>query len=245
MSKTFVLVHGAWHGGWAWESVEKTLTSAGHAVVTPDLPGHGDDRRPLDEITMDAYVDSISRVVAELPGKVILAGHSMSGAVISQVGERHPDKIESLVYVCAFLLPDGKSVLQVMGEDTDAEFGSRLSFNDDQSGAIFDDATFRQTFYNAASEAAIGWAKPQLPEYQATAPLGAPVKVSESRFGSLPRFYIKCLQDKVLSPGMQQQLIDAEPCKAVFELDADHAPFASAPVQLAQALLTVSATSHA
>jgi len=227
MSKTFVLVHGAWHGGWAWQNVAKTMTSAGYTVITPDLPGHGDDRRPLAEVTMEAYVESISRIVGELPGKVILAGHSMSGAVISLVGERHPDKIRALVYVCAFLLPDGKSVLQVMGEDADAEFGSRLSFNDDQSGARFDDATFRDTFYNAAPEAVIQRAKPQLLAYQATAPLGTPVQLSESRFGRLPRFYIKSLQDKVLSPSMQQQLIDAQGCTMVFELDADHAPLRS------------------
>lgn len=239
MSKTFVLVHGAWHGGWAWEKVAKALASEGHTVITPDLPGHGDDRRPPGEVTMDAYVDSISRVVGEQSGKVILTGHSMSGAVISQVGERHPDKIESLVYLCAFLLPNGKSVLQVMGEDHEAEFGPRLSFNDDQSGASFDEATFRETFYNEVAEADIQWALPQLPEYQATAPLASPIKVSEQGFGSLPRYYIRCLQDKVLSPQMQRQLIQNQPCVNVYEIDADHVPFISNASATTDALLDI------
>jgi len=56
MNKTYILVHGAWHGGWAWKHVFEKLTQEGHTVLTPDLPGHGEDRRPLSEMTMDAYV---------------------------------------------------------------------------------------------------------------------------------------------------------------------------------------------
>lgn len=188
-------------------------------------------------MTMDAYVKRITGLLENQTEKVILAGHSMSGAVIAQAGERRPQKIEKLVYICAFLLPNGKSVLQVMEEDEGGEFGARLTFNEDQSGAKLDDATFRATFYNEASEEMIQWAKPQLLEYQPTAPLGTPIRITQENFGRLPRVYIKCMRDKVLSPRMQQKLIDDQPCEKVFEIEADHAPFVSKPDELSDILL--------
>ena len=53
----YVLIHGAWHGGWCWDKVAELLRKAGHSVGTPDLPGHGADTTPLDLITLERYVD--------------------------------------------------------------------------------------------------------------------------------------------------------------------------------------------
>lgn len=241
MQKKYILVHGAWHGSWEWRFVKEILSAEGHTVITIDLPGHGDSRLALSEMTMDAYVSSVSDLLAKQEEQVILVGHSMSGAVIAQAAEQHPNKVEKLIYVCAFLLPNGKSVLDVMGEDKSAEFGSRLSFNEDQSGAKFDDATFRETFYNTSSEDKIEWAKPQLLEYQPVSPLAQPVRVTEAKFGSLPRIYIKTMNDKVLTPSAQQKLIDGLACEKVIEIQTDHAPFASAPEELAEALISSAA----
>lgn len=66
------------------------LTAEGHVVLTPDLPGHGDDRRPLPEMTMAAYVDRIAGILENQPDEATLVGHGMSGAVIAQAAERHP-----------------------------------------------------------------------------------------------------------------------------------------------------------
>ena len=53
---TYILVHGAWAGGWCWDKVVPLLKQAGHQVETLDLPGHGQDRTPIREITLAAYV---------------------------------------------------------------------------------------------------------------------------------------------------------------------------------------------
>ena len=64
---TFVLVHGAWHGGWCWEKLTPILEASGHRVVTPDLPGRGPESQPLSGLTLDDYADFLSFTLAALP----------------------------------------------------------------------------------------------------------------------------------------------------------------------------------
>ncbi len=237
--KRYILVHGAWHGGWAWGKVAERLRAAGHTVLTPDLPGHGQCQLPAAEITMQRYVDRIAKLVSEQAEPVILVGHSMAGAVIGQVAERHPGWITKLVYTCAFLLGEGETVLGTMQRDAGGGLLERLTFTDDQTGATMDDDTVADTFYNQVDEATRQWALPQWTRIQPTEPFGAPVRVSRARFGSVPRVYIKCLQDRILSPEAQQRLIDAHPCEQVFELDTDHIPQLSRVDRLSGILLSV------
>ena len=236
---TYLLIHGAWHGGWAWQDVVQRLTTKGHTVISPDLPGHGTNTTLLKEMTMNAYVGNVVELLDKQSDPVILAGHSMSGAVISQVAEQLPAMVRKLVYVCAFLLQNGGSVLEAMKKDEAGEFLPRLKFTDDQSGAQFDEATLREVFYNETPESRIQWAKPQLISIQPTEPFGAPVPITHDRFGRIPRAYIKCMRDKILTPQAQQRMIDVLPCENVFELEADHAPFLSRPEALSNALMSV------
>ena len=106
--ETFVLIHGARHGGWCWNKVIPLLEKAGHKVMAPDLPGHGENKNTA--TTLQGYVDRVLEVLDRQPEPVILVGHSMGGMVISQAAEYRPDKIKKLVYVCAFLLRDGESL---------------------------------------------------------------------------------------------------------------------------------------
>ncbi len=103
---TFVLVHGGWSGGWTWEKVVPLLEEAGHQVEAPDLPGHGDDRTPIPQVSLQGYADRICRVLDAQPEPVVLVGHSSGGLVISQAAEQRPDKVKMLVYLAAFLLRD-------------------------------------------------------------------------------------------------------------------------------------------
>ncbi len=236
---TYLLIHGAWHGGWAWNDVKNLLTEQGHTVLTPDLPGHGSQTTPLHDITMKAYVQSVRDLLAKQSEPVILAGHSMSGAVISQAADQLPTKVSKLVYICAFLLGHNGSVLDAMKKDEAGEFLPRLTFTDDQRGAQFDEATLREVFYNETLEDRLQWAKPQLLTTQPTEPLGVPVQITNEHFENIPRAYIKCMRDKTLTPQAQQRMIETYPCEQVFELEADHAPFLSRPEELSDTLMSL------
>lgn len=89
---TYVLVHGAWHGAWCWKYVIPILENEGHNVIALDLPGHGEDKTPIPEITFDAYAKRVCKILDEQSEPVVLVGHSMGGAVISQVAEYLPSK---------------------------------------------------------------------------------------------------------------------------------------------------------
>ena len=107
MKTTYVLVHSAWLGAWQWEQVALSLTQLGHTVITPDLPGHGSDPTPTENITMDDYVAVLTDILDNEEGPVVLVGHSFYGITISRVAELRPEKISSLVYLTAFLVPNG------------------------------------------------------------------------------------------------------------------------------------------
>ena len=93
----FMLIHGAWHGGWCWHKVVAELSRRGHRVVAPDLPAHGDDSTTRELVTLEAYADRVVEHLDDVSGPVCLVGHSMGGMVISAVGERVPERIERLV----------------------------------------------------------------------------------------------------------------------------------------------------
>jgi predicted alpha/beta hydrolase len=94
-AKTFVLVHGAWHGGWCWRRVADLLTNAGHKVFTPTLTGLGERSHLIDaKVNLSTHVTDIVNVLKwERLKDVILCGHSYGGFVISAVAERMEDAI--------------------------------------------------------------------------------------------------------------------------------------------------------
>ena len=117
---TYVLVHGAWHGSWCWEKVVPLLKQAGHQVEPLDLPGHGQDKTPICEITLAAYTKRVCETLDAQAEPVILVGHSMGGIVITQIAEERPEKIQRLVYLTARLLQNGQSLFQIAQTDSDS-----------------------------------------------------------------------------------------------------------------------------
>jgi pimeloyl-ACP methyl ester carboxylesterase len=115
---TFVLVHGAWHGGWCWQRVNDRLTARGHRVFAPTLTGVG-ERSHLDSPSVDLSTQ-IRDVVNEIRWKdlenVVLVGHSYGGMVISGVAEQVAPKIASIVYLDAFVPADGQSIGDLGGK---------------------------------------------------------------------------------------------------------------------------------
>jgi pimeloyl-ACP methyl ester carboxylesterase len=106
---TFVLVHGAWHGGWCWKRVARLLRGKGHEVFTPTLTGLGERSHLMDRsINLETHINDIVGVLRwEELKDVVLCGHSYGGMVISGVAEKAAERIRSLVYLDAFVPGNG------------------------------------------------------------------------------------------------------------------------------------------
>jgi pimeloyl-ACP methyl ester carboxylesterase len=111
-SSTYVLVPGAWHGGWAWRPVAERLRAAGHRAVCLTLPGLGDG----DDSTGLGLQDAVDHVVGETeqlnPGQVILVGHSWGGYPITGAAHRLADRVSKVVYYSALVPMRGRSVVE-------------------------------------------------------------------------------------------------------------------------------------
>lgn len=113
---TFVLVHGAWHGGWCWSRVAERLRARGHNVYTPTLTGLGERHHLLSaDITLQTFVRDIANVLIwQDLSRVILVGHSFGGLVITGVAELLPERLQQLVYLDAFILASGVSTFDTL-----------------------------------------------------------------------------------------------------------------------------------
>ena len=241
---TYVLVHGGWEGRWCWDKVVPLLKQEGHQVETLDLPGHGQDRTPLGEITQAAYTNRVVETLETHVEPVILVGHSSGGIVITQVAEERPEKIETLVYLSAFLLQNGESLFQIFRFDTDSLLLPNLIVNEEQGYITFkEEAPLKEIFYADCSQEDVARAKLLLVPQEPLAPVATPVRTTAQNYGRVPRVYIECLRDRALSPSIQRKMYTALPCKKILAMDTSHSPFFSAPQELVRHLTSLESVS--
>ena len=110
---TFVLVHGAWHGGWCWQRVRARLSAGGgHCVYTPTLTGLADRSHLMSaEVDLDTHVTDVVNLIRwEGLTDIVLCGHSYGGMIISGVAEQMAASIRSIVFLDAFLPKNGEAV---------------------------------------------------------------------------------------------------------------------------------------
>jgi pimeloyl-ACP methyl ester carboxylesterase len=113
-AKTFVLVHGAWHGGWCWRRVSDLLEKRGHKVFTPTMTGLGERSHLLDaKVNLATHITDIVNVIKwERLEDIVLVGHSYGGIIISGVAEQAREAIASIVFVDAFIPESGTAVAE-------------------------------------------------------------------------------------------------------------------------------------
>jgi pimeloyl-ACP methyl ester carboxylesterase len=116
--KTFVLVHGAWHGGWCWRRVADILQGNGHKVFTPTLTGLGERSHLLRAgINVSTHITDVVNVLKwEKLNGVVLCGHSYGGMVVSGVAEQMAPAIGSIVFLDAFVPEDGDSMFDLTSQ---------------------------------------------------------------------------------------------------------------------------------
>src|SRR5574337_284810 len=113
--KTYLLLHGAMRGAWLWRGVTAFMEKRGANVIAYDLPGHGKRAGERSGVTMSAYVNDVLGFIARNDlHDLILAGHSMSGIVISRLAEEAPGRVRHLAYVAAVVPKDGDALVDLL-----------------------------------------------------------------------------------------------------------------------------------
>jgi pimeloyl-ACP methyl ester carboxylesterase len=233
---TFILIHGAWHGGWCWERVAPLLAAAGHQVLAPDLPGMGADASPFGEDPLAQWADFVADLASTAERPVILVGHSRGGLVISEAAERAPERVDRLVYLTAFLLERDTSLADVAGRHPDVGPGTAIRPTDDPALLAIDPQLGVPIFYGRCSAQDAQAAASRLTP-EPLAALTRPLEITAERFGRVPRAYIEATEDRAISLDMQREMQAGLPCDPVITLVSDHSPFYSAAPELAEALL--------
>jgi len=210
--KSVMLVHGAWHGSWCWEMVERGLNDIGIETCSINLPFTG----------VEDDVASVEKAIAEAEKKVVLVGHSYGGIVISKAAEAKK-KVEHLVYVCAILLKSGES----MKLD-----GSKIKVEVDESllSVVKPEAIVPAFYEDVDLELAKSSIKMLRPF-----PIVAGSKGLGEAWREKPSTYIVCRNDAAIPPNIQNSM--AQKASRILEWDCAHSPFFSNP-ELLITLLT-------
>jgi pimeloyl-ACP methyl ester carboxylesterase len=228
-------------GGWVWEEVARLLEARGHRVLAPTLPGH--HRRDEDRARIghdDLVVPVLAALEAAGPDPVVLVGHSLGGAVISQVADRRPDRITRLVYCDAFVPHDGEAVVDLLPAEFTADLRALAAASPDRSLPLPWElwrTAFMQTAEEAAARAAFQRLVPD--PYRTTFD---PVRLPRLAGLALPATFVHLRQDQTMSPGYWHPGMSARiPGVELVELDGDHEVMLTAPARLADALDRVAA----
>jgi pimeloyl-ACP methyl ester carboxylesterase len=233
---TYILVHGAWHGGWCWHRIVARLQRASQRVIAPDLLSLGRDRTPPGAVTLESWTEQIAALTQSASEPIVLVGHSRGGIVLSEVAERVPERIRALVYVTAFLLENGRSLQEAAAMDPQSLVPPAMVIADDQQSASIREAAVRELFYGQCSDEDVVLAQSLLTP-EPLAPLATPVRTTDTRFGGVPRIYVECTADKAITHPAQRRMQAALPCRERITLDADHSPFFCRADELANLLL--------
>jgi pimeloyl-ACP methyl ester carboxylesterase len=186
---TFLLIHGAWFGGWIWKRVTPLLRAVGHEVLTPTLTGLGERAhlaRP--EVSLHTHVQDVLGVLAyEDVRGVVLVGWSYAGMVITAVAEQAADRLAHLVYLDASVPEDGQTALDLLDPATRAAREERV--RTEGEGWQMLPPPVEQ--FGITAEADARWVRPKLVA-QPFKTYQEPVRLTNAAAQALPRTYISC-----------------------------------------------------
>lgn len=234
--KTYILVHGAWHGKWCWKYITPLLKKHGHDVIDLDLPGHGDNLVDFKGVDLNTYVNYVENLVIAQKKPVVLVGHSMAGVIISQIAERFPQYIERLVYVAAFVpANDSSLMLEARQSRTPGTSTETIMDGENNTISLNKSEKVRDLFFNCCTEEDAMFAMESL-QSEPFKPFIDSIRISDEKFGTVKKTYIECLSDKAITPEDQKRMYSNITCD-VISIDADHSPFFSAVEDVAEILL--------
>jgi pimeloyl-ACP methyl ester carboxylesterase len=236
--KTFILIHGSWHSAWNWHLVVPILESNGHKAIAIDLPGMGLDKMPIQQVQLATSVEKLTALIDEIEEQVILVAHSKNGIVISQAAEYRPHKIEKLIYLAAYLIPNGKTQQEYSAMDTEGVLKPYVTIHPKTQSHILQPAIYKEGLYHDCDPSIAAMARYIL-GHEPIASGITPLQLTKDRYETVPRYYIECTQDRAVTPFIQQLMYTTMPCQKVYTLATSHSPFFSQPHALVAIFLDI------
>jgi pimeloyl-ACP methyl ester carboxylesterase len=195
---TFVLVHGSWHDGSAWDATVRQLDSEGHQAFAPTIAGHGKNV-PKNVSHAQSTKSVVDYIVEHALTDIVLVGHSFGGTIISKVVEAIPEKIRRLVFLNGFVLQDGNCLMDEVPPHYVALFDQLAAESADYT-VMIPFPIWREAFVNDADLDFAKWTYSQLSTepYQSSKD-----KLDLKKFYSLEitKSYINCTEDTALPAG--------------------------------------------
>ncbi|HUK05839.1 MAG TPA: alpha/beta fold hydrolase [Burkholderiales bacterium] len=233
-STTYVLVHGAWHGGWCWRRVADRLTAAGHRVFCPTLTGLGERAHLLTrEVNLGTHIaDVVGLLEAEELNEVVLVGHSYGGIVITGVAARAKPRLRQLVYLDSAIVEDGATWASIGLPEVVAE---RRKAAQESSGGVSLPVPKAEVFGLRRPEE-IAWVQRRLTPhpfggFEQTMRWGGPVG------NSLPKVYVDCTEPAYAGLTPVKERYRGKPGWPFVEIRTGHDAMVSAPEETAKLLL--------
>lgn len=192
---TFVLVHGAWTGGWFWRRVADALRDAGHRVIRPTLTGLGERvHLASPQVDLNLHIEDVANALRyEDIHRVVLAGHGYGGMVITGAAGREPARIHHLVYVDAFTPENGQSSLAIAGAETAARLRAAAAEKGDGWRVPL---PFRLEEFGISAEVDMRWLTHRLTPMP-LAPLEQPLKLEGALPARTPRTFVHGIKSNV------------------------------------------------
>jgi len=239
MSKTFVMIHGSWHYGWAWQGVMRHLAEKGYVTHAPTLPGHGPQASRRGIRHQDCVSAAISYIRERCLKDIILVGHSFGGTVVQKLAEELPDRITRMVFLDALIVEDGHCVFDVLPAEYAALFNDLATASSNNS-MLIPWEIWRDNFIQDAPEPLARSLWEQLSPEPNQVNLDC---LDLKRFYSLsiPSSFIHCRNDRALPPRyfhprMSSRLGEFK----LLEMDGSHEVMFTRPDDLAERILEAS-----
>lgn len=243
---TFVLVHGAWHGGWCWRDVRAILRAGGHEAFAPTLTGLGERSHLLSrDIDMDTHVtDVVNTIVWEELEDVVLVGHSYGGNVITGVADRMKDRIAHAVYLDAFVPKDGDSSASMAAtlanpDATDADIGAEIKRRLDLTGERGGSRTHYTNMFDIPKDPPepYRWVERRITPHPVRTQI-EPIRLENGGSDGLPRTYILCTGSQGPTPfKVLAERIRNDPTWRFRELATGHDAMVTMPEETAALLI--------
>ena len=239
MSKTLLLIHGSWHGGWAWNAVIRKLSEKGHHGHAPTLAGHGPGVMRAGITHQDCVSAVVDYIQEHGLQDVILVGHSFGGTVVQKVAGRLPDRTARTVFLDALILGHDQCVFDNLPADYVGLFNTLASASSDNT-MLIPWEIWRDNFIQDAPESVARsiWQKLSPEPNQVNLD-----KLDLKRFYSLslPKSFIHCRQDKALPVGYFHPRMSSRLGRfKLLEMDGSHEVMFTRPAELADKIIEAS-----